>query len=87
MKGYAYSKTKEGYTLYFPELLNLRLPKKQYLGPDTEPITLTDQMMTDLCQKLNNGEIKVHCEDISLDQGSFRLIVKDNGELEKIIKE
>lgn len=86
MKGYTYGKTKEGYILYFPELLNVRMPKKQYLGPDTEPITLTDKMMTELCQKLNNGEIKVTCEDINIITNTFNLTVEDEDKLKKILE-
>ncbi len=86
MKGYTYGKTKEGYILYFPELLNVRMPKKQYLGPDTEPITLTDKMMDDLCHKLNNGEIKVTCEDINIITNTFRLTAEDENKLKKILE-
>lgn len=85
MKGYTYGKTKEGYILYFPELLNVRMPKKQYLGPDTEPITLTDKMMDDLCRKLNNGEIELIMEDLDFKSQRFRLNINDNnGEFSKI---
>lgn len=85
MAEYTYEKTDEGYILYFPELLNLRVPKKQYMGPYVEPITTTDKMMEDLCRKLNNGEIKVIVEDLDFESQRFRLNVKDdNGEFSKI---
>jgi len=86
MDEYTYEKTKDGYILYFPELLNVRMPKKQYLGPDVEPVTLTGQMMDDLCNKLNTGEIKVTIEDIDILSNRFRLSVEDKGKLEKIFK-
>lgn len=86
MKGYTYGKTKEDYILYFPELLNVRMPKKQYLGPDTEPITLTDKMMDDLCHKLNTCEIKVTCEDINIITNTFNLTVDDEDKLKKILE-
>ena len=85
MAEYTYEKTDEGFILYFPELLNLRVPKKQYLGPDIEPLTITDKMMDDLCRKLNNGEIELIMEDLDFKSQRFRLNINDNnGEFSKI---
>lgn len=73
MKEYTYIKTDDDYILYFPELLNIHIPFKQYAGPDTEPIKITDKMMEELVYKLNTGEIKIHCDDMEIDEAGLKV--------------
>lgn len=72
MNEFRYEKTDKDYILYFPELLNVHIPFKQYIGPDTTPIKITDKMMEELVYKLNTGEIKLYCDDMEITEDGVK---------------
>lgn len=86
MTGFNYTVTDEGYKLHFPELLNLNIPREYHVD-EYAVINITPTMMDDLVDKLNKGEITIHCDNIDLLQKNFKLTINDMDKLKKIIEE
>ena len=86
MTGFSYTVIDEGYKLHFPELLNLNIPREYHVD-EYAVINITPAMMDDLVDKLNNGEIKIHCDDINILKNTFKLTVDGMEKLKEIIEE
>lgn len=86
MTGFSYTVIDEGYKLHFPEVLDINIPREYHVD-EYAVINITPAMMDDLVDKLNKGEIKIHCDDINILKNTFKLTVDGMEKLKEIIEE